>query len=131
MIHITKVLNDYILQNILNDSGIEEIFNDVFPIPEGECLISRHDPSNAKVKEYIDGSTTGVYQIAYYMRSKNPLVCRTVLNAILNGINGKSISNENSVIDLDCQTLPNFISVDDKNQTIYTIEVNASFTTKE
>lgn len=127
MTDILQTLNNYILDNVLTGSGIDTIYLDQFPAPEGDFLISRHDPSTAKTKEFIDGSSTGTLQIAYYMRSADPVICRTVLNEIIKQIDGKTLKTADAVFQVASQTLPSFVAVDEKENSIYTAEISAEY----
>lgn len=127
MMNITKTLNEYLLENVLTDYE-DIIYNDIFPTEEGECLISRHDPSQAKETEYLDGSAKGSWSIAYYFRSANPEGCRNLLLSIANGLdNIQLIDTDGTEIEVEAKTLPAFVSVDDKNSAIYTVEITARY----
>ena len=129
MMNITKTLNEFLLENRIID--VDVIYNDLFMNPEGLEIISRHDPSQAKVKEFIDGSSVGQMQVAYYVRSANPKDCRDILQEISSALDGLriiDIEDEQYIYDCSVDTLPNFISIDDKNQSVYTIEVSISYT---
>lgn len=128
MMNITQTLNEYLLSQGLEDITI--IYNDLYPEPEGNAVLSRHDPSQAKATEYLDGSSEGVLQISYYARSKSASWCRQTLQEISNILDCVSlddVTDDDVIYNVSVQTLPNFISLDDKGQSIYTIEINANY----
>lgn len=127
MTNITKTINNYLLDNITTD--FDQIFNDLFPTTDGDCLISRHDPSSARETEYIDGSAVGNVMISYYMRSDSAESCRSVLTSIVDGLDGLNLDDTDDGINLNLtvQTLPQFVSVDDKENVIYTITVSVKY----
>lgn len=127
MIHITEILNNFILENVITD--FEIIYNDVFPEDKCDCLISRYEPSEAKETEYIDGSAVGSVQIGYLLRSSDASKCRKVLNEIIERIDNISCKTEEGLeIRFSAVTLPNFISIDEKQQVIYSATIKAEYT---
>ena len=123
MTNITKAINGYI-GDVL-DTGV--IYNDEFPTPESEGVISRHDPSTAKSKTYIDGSEEGTLNIAYWARYKNAAKARETLNDIINAIDNEKIETDEETIYTEAQTLPQFVSTDDKGYTLYTASITAEY----
>lgn len=128
--NIAKILNDYLLENGLNGE-VEAIYNDIFPTEEGDCLISRYEPSSSKELSFIDGSAVGSVTIAYYMRSKNAQKCRKVLNIICDSVDNLSCtSDDGTEIRFESQTLPSFISEDDKKMVVYSATIKADYNRK-
>lgn len=124
--NIAEILNHYILTEVLEEVDI--IYNDVFPKDDGNCIISRHDPSTARETEFIDGSVIGSQQISYYVRSEDAAYCRNILNSIIDRIENVSCKAEDGTeIRFAGVTLPTFVSVDDKNQTVYTATIKADY----
>jgi len=126
--NISEILNDYLIDNVLADEGIEIIYNDVFPFDDGFCLISRYDPTTAKEKEFIDGSVVGSQQLSYFIRSEDAADCRRILDLITDKVDNLSCSNNDGIeIRFTCLTHCAFVSIDDKNQTIYTATLKADY----
>ncbi len=127
MIGIAETVNDY-LKSQLPD--LPEIYTDIFPFAEGESLLSRHDPSTAVEKRFLDGSRFGAVNLSYTARAKDPKVCRDRLNSILNTLDIKELIQASEGMAFECEalTLPQFVTVDDKEQTIYTCAVRVEYT---
>ena len=128
MMNITKTINDYLLENMT--LGVDIIYNDLFLNPDGLEIMSRYEPSQAKITEYIDGSSVGSMQIAYFVRSDSANECRNILQAISDKLDNLKLTDstdEQTEYILSVTTLPNFVSVDDKENVIYTITVNADY----
>lgn len=124
--NITDILNHFLLNEVLKE--IDIIYNDVFPNDEGNCIISRYDPSTAREKEFIDGSAVGSQQISYFVRSKDAAYCRNILSLITDKVENLSCNNEDGVeIRFQSLTLATFVSTDDKDQVIYTATVKADY----
>lgn len=130
MTNITKTINDYLVNESVVD--FDQIFNDIFPTEDGDSLISRHDPSSARETEYIDGSAVGNLVVSYYVRSRSASKCRTVLTSIVEALDGLCLEDydDDITLNLTVQTLPQFISVDDKNNAIYTVTVSVKYRRK-
>lgn len=129
MMNITEILNGYLLDNVLE--GYDVIYNDVFPDDENESIISRYDPSTANETEYIDGSADGSQSLAYLVRSQRAEKARGTLAEILECVDGLSCETEGGTeIRFEGVTLPTFVSVDDKNNTVYSLEITAKYKRK-
>lgn len=127
MTNLTKTLNNYIKQNI---TGVV-IYNDLFPKAELEGVISVHDPATKKVNEFIDGSTESQVNISYTARYAKAEKAREVLTKILDLLDGARLVDTADGLRIKARAVANvqFIGVDDKNNSIYTSSVNATYTT--
>lgn len=130
MVNLTRLLNEYLLENDVVE--YETIFNDVFPDDQGDALISRYDPSRANEKEFIDGSAVGNVSLAYMCRSDDAEKCRRDLNAIINAVDGLSCtdSTNGTVYNFKAVTLPSFVTVDEKNQSVYSCDISVDYNRK-
>ena len=127
MTALSEVINNYIIEKLELE---EAIYNDVFPTSEGDCVISRFEPSQAKTKEFIDGSSTGECNLGYFVRSSNAASSRDILTSIINCVDNLHLRLDGLSIDVEAVSLPQFVGVDDKNQTIYTATVKAEYLRK-
>ncbi|MCQ2598320.1 MAG: hypothetical protein MJ181_10800 [Treponema sp.] len=128
--NITEILNNYLLEHSLKDK-VEFIFNDLFPFDDGDCLISRIEPSSAQETSFIDGSCVGSVTLAYYMRSQNAEVCRNILNAICDEVDNLALTDGNETeVRFESQTLPSFVSEDEKGLVIYSSVIVAKYNRK-
>jgi len=129
MTNILKTINSYIKANI---NGLT-IYNDLFPNDTTEGLISIHDPATRKVAEYIDGSTECQINVSYTARYANAATARSKLDAILNLLDRRKLTDTTDGLELKLNTVANvqFIGTDDKNNSIYTCSLNVEYKTKK
>lgn len=127
--NITEILNNYLLEHGLKDR-IDTIYNDIFPFDDGECLISRYEPSSAQEISFIDGTCVGSVSLSYYMRSDNAERCRQILNIICDEVDNLSCKTVGTEIRFESVTLPNFVSEDDKHLVIYSANILAKYNRK-
>lgn len=125
MTNLTKTINKYIKDNLENI----KIENDLFSSSTVEGVISVHDPATKKVNEFIDGTTENQINISYTARYKDAKKCREVLTNILNLLDGAKITDEADGLRVKIQAVANvqFIGCDDKNNSIYTSSINATY----
>ena len=126
--NIAEILNGYLLENVLEEGCV--IYNDVFPDSEGDCIISRHSPSQATEKVYIDGTAVGNVSLSYFMRSRDAGKCRNVLGGIISVTDGLRMTADGIEVKFEAVTVPNFVSVDDKNNAVYTCDITARYERK-
>ena len=122
MLQIAEYVNTYLKAEI---EGLPTIYNDIYPVETGDLIVSRHDPAQSAVREFGDGTR--------YVEA--PFSCQKAGDARkwLEEIT-KALENEQLVRQADgvsfqsaVATLPQFIEVDDKGQTIYMVTVNISY----
>lgn len=93
-----------------------------------EAIIARSDPSEAVVKEFIDGSTTGVQTISFYARSKAPATAIAALDAIRALLDQPEITLSGVLcIKVMPRVLPSLVSNEDTGASIYVLTVDVSF----
>ena len=127
MMNIAEILNNHLLESL---EDVDVIYNDVFPTDEDECVISRYSPSQATEKRYIDGSAVGNVPLSYFMRSSDAEKCRKVLGEIINLTDGLEMISDGIEVRFEAVTLPNFVSIDDKNNAVYTCDIVARYERK-
>lgn len=128
MIGIAQLVNTW-LKNELGDT-IPDIYNDIFPDTDGDSIACRHDPSQAAEKRFNDGSRAGTVNLSYHARSDDAKKCREFLSAILNRLDTETIIDvsDDAYVECEALTLPQFVTVDDKNNTYYTASVRVEYT---
>jgi hypothetical protein len=105
------------------------IYNDVMPDSTGDAACLRHDPAPAAERRYTDGSRLVKWNLTYYVRNKNRTKARDYADEITAKLDGAEITDQASGVKIECeaQTLPQFISLDDKNNTIYSAAIVCTY----
>lgn len=125
MVNVAKSINAFLAEKI----ALENIVNDEFFDDSSEGVISRHEPSTAKEKSFVDGSSEGVVNISYYARYKNAETARKTLTDILNAVDNVEIEDtqDRITITTEAETLPQFISTDEKGFSLYCANIRAEY----
>lgn len=126
MLNSSQLLNDYLAEQI---EDLPTVYNDLFPEANGDSVICRYDPSQAVEKRFCDGSRNVKQQFSYYARSTDATKARKYLDEIINVLDTKDLIrvSDNFLVQCEAITLPQFISVDDNNNTIYTATVEIEY----
>jgi hypothetical protein len=105
------------------------IYNDVMPDSTGDAACLKHDPAPAAKRRYTDGSRLVKWNLTYYVRNKNRTKARDYADEITAKLDGAEITDQASGVKIECeaQTLPQFISLDDKNNTIYSAAIVCTY----
>jgi hypothetical protein len=105
------------------------IYNDVMPDSTGDAACLRHDPAPAAERRYTDGTRLLKWNLTYYVRNKNRTKARDYADEITAKLDGAEITDQASGVKIECeaQTLPQFISLDDKNNTIYSAAIVCTY----
>lgn len=128
MTNIAKAINSYLKSKDSEEAAFKKIFNDMFPDDDFEGLISRHEPGQANVVEYIDGSSEGTVSLGYYCRMTDAVVCREVLTKVINILDNAKITDKDGlIVDVTAVTTPQFTGTDDKERSIYSCSINADY----
>ena len=105
------------------------IYNDVIPdtIDNAACL--RYDPAPAAERRYTDGTRLLKWNLTYYVRNKNRTKAREYADKITAQLDGAEIHDPASgvCIQIEAATLPQFISMDEKNNTIYSAAIVCTY----
>lgn len=106
------------------------VYNDVFPTPEGDAIVCRHDPSQAVERRFCDRSRYVKEQFSYHARSKNAANCRKYLDDIIEKLDTQELIRVSDSVSVQCEavTLPQFVQTDDKNNTVYTAVIQVEYT---
>ena len=126
-----SVLNVANIINAWAESALhlrQHIQNDVMA-ETGDAVCLRYDPAPAAEKRYIDGSRLLKWNLTYYVRNKNRTHARNLADDLTAILDGAEISDQASGVTITCeaQTLPQFISVDEKNNTIYSAAISCTY----
>lgn len=98
-----------------------DILNDA----KDDAACIRHDPAPAAEERYIDGTRRVKWNLSFYIRNKKRDKAREYANDIARALDGVEIvDNEMGVVIFgEAQTLPQFINVDEKNNSIYCVAI--------
>ena len=120
---MANIINNWV-ENALNLRF--QIQNDVMAeTGDGVCL--RYDPAPAAERRYNDGTRLLKWNLTYYVRNKNRTTARELADRLTATLDGAEITASGIKIDCEAQTLPQFISVDDKNNTIYSAAISCTY----
>lgn len=126
MLQIAELVNTYLTNEI---TGLPAIYNDLFPTELGNLIMSRHDPSQSAVRDFGDGTRYVEANFAYYARSKNAGNARAWLEEITAELENEQLVRQSDGVSFQTAvtTLPQFVEVDDKGQSIYMMSVVVSY----
>lgn len=103
------------------------IDNDVIGTATGDAACLRHDPAPAAEERYTDGTRLLKWNLTFYVRSSNRTKARSYAYDITDALDGVEIDADGVKISTEAATLPQFISVDDKNNTIYSAAIVCTY----
>ncbi len=105
------------------------IYADEMPRAEGDCACLRHDPSPAAERLFQDGSRFLRWNLTFHVRCKSAASARGYAKEILDSLEGKTITDPKTGtrVEAEAATLPQFIGVDEKNQTTYSAAIAARY----
>ena len=121
--------------NIVNE-WVEEVLdlpftisNDVIPDTSDDAACLRYDPAPAAERRYTDGTRLLKWNLTYYIRNKDRSKARDYAGQITAALDGAEIPDEASgvLIETEAATLPQFISMDEKNNTIYSAAIVCTY----
>ena len=121
--------------NIVN-AWVEEVLNlpftinnDVIPDTSDDAACLRYDPAPAAERRYTDGTRLLKWNLTYYVRNKDRSKARDYAGQITAALDGAEIPDEASgvLIETEAATLPQFISIDEKNNTIYSAAIVCTY----
>ena len=123
VLNVANIINNWV-ENALNLRF--QIQNDVMAeTGDGVCL--RYEPAPAAERRYNDGSRLLKWNLTYYVRNKNRTTARELADRLTATLDGAEITASGIKIDCEAQTLPQFISVDEKNNTIYSAAISCTY----
>ena len=125
-LNVSNVVNDWI-EKKLNLPFM--IYNDVIPDTSDNAACLRYDPAPAAERRYTDGTRLLKWNLTYYIRNKDRTKAREYADEITATLDGAEITDQASGVKIECeaQTLPQFISLDDKQNTIYSAAIVCTY----
>ena len=126
MLNITETVNNYLKAQI---TGLPTIYNDLFPVELGDLIVSRHDPSQSAAREFGDGTRYVLAQFSYYARCTRAGDSREWLDKITQELENEQLVRQADGVSFQSSvtTLPQFVEVDNKGQTIYMMSVQINY----
>lgn len=121
--------------NIVNE-WVEEVLdlpftinNDEIPDTSDNAACLRYDPAPAAERRYTDGTRLLKWNLTYYIRNKDRSKARDYAGQITAALDGAEIPDEASgvLIETEAATLPQFITTDEKNNTIYSAAIVCTY----
>lgn len=105
------------------------IYNDVIPDTAKDAACLRYDPAPAAERRYTDGTRLLKWNLTYYIRNSDRGKAREYADAITAALDGAIVPDATSGVNINCeaQTLPQFISIDEKNNTIYSAAIVCTY----
>lgn len=105
------------------------IYNDVIPDTAKDAACLRYDPAPAAERRYTDGTRLLKWNLTYYIRNSDRTKAREYADAITAALDGAIVPDATSGVNINCeaQTLPQFISIDEKNNTIYSAAIVCTY----
>ena len=96
------------------------LYADQMPTESGDCACFRCEPASAASRDYVDGSRLVEWNFSVYVRCLAASEAREWAKAIVDLLDNKKITAEDeTVIVCEAETLPQYISTDDKGATVY------------
>lgn len=125
-LNVANIINEWVENKL---SLPFTIYNDVIPDSTGDAACLRYDPAPAAERRYTDGTRLLKWNLTYYIRCKNRTDARDYAYNITEILDGAEITDQASGVKIECeaQTLPQFISLDDKNNTIYSAAITVTY----
>ena len=105
------------------------IYNDVIPDTAKDAACLRYDPAPAAERRYTDGTRLLKWNLTYYIRNSDRTKAREYADAITAALDGAIVPDAASGVNINCeaQTMPQFISIDEKNNTIYSAAIVCTY----
>lgn len=105
------------------------IYNDEIPDTANNAACLRYDPAPAAERRYTDGTRLLKWNLTYYIRNKDRTKAREYADKITATLDGAIIADATSgvTINTEAATLPQFIRVDEKNNTIYSAAIVCTY----
>ena len=126
VLNVANIVNDWIEKKL---NLPFTIYNDVTPDTSDNAACLRYDPAPAAERRYTDGTRLLKWSLTYYIRNKNRTKAREYADKITAKLDGVEITDETSgvCIQIEAATLPQFISMDEKNNTIYSAAIVCTY----
>lgn len=123
-LNVANYISDYVERKLSLPFRID---NDVIGTANGDAACIRHDPAPAAEQRYIDGTRSIKWNLTFYVRSSNRTKARSYAYEITDALDGVTIDADGVEISTEAATLPQFISIDDKNNTLYSAAICCTY----
>ena len=125
-LNVANIINKWVEEKL---SLPFTIYNDVIPDTAKNAACLRYDPAPAAERRYTDGTRLLKWNLTYYIRNSDRNKARAYADDITAALDGQTIPDETTgvYINTEAQTLPQFISIDDKNNTIYSAAIVCTY----
>lgn len=125
-LNVSNIVNDWVEKKL---NLPFTIYNDVIPDTRDNAACLRYDPAPAAERRYTDGTRLLKWNLTYYVRNKDRTKARNYADEIAAQLDGAEIHDPASgvCIQIEAATLPQFISMDEKNNTIYSAAIVCTY----
>ena len=125
-LNVSNIVNDWIEKKL---NLPFTIYNDVILDTSDNAACLRYDPAPAAERRYTDGTRVLKWNLTYNVRNKNRTKAREYADEITAKLDGVEITDETSGVNIQIEaaTLPQFISMDEKNNTIYSAAIVCTY----
>ena len=127
-------MSTFTVSNIVNawvedELDLAQIYNDVIPDTAKNAICLRYEPAPAAERRYQDGTRLLKWNLTYYVRNAKQADARALADKITAKLDGAEIYDAESgiTIETEAATLPQFINVDEKNNTVYSASIVATY----
>lgn len=105
------------------------IYNDLIPDTQNNAACLRYDPAPAAERRYTDGTRLLKWNLTYYIRNSNRASAREYADIITATLDGAIVTDAETGMTINCeaQTLPQFIGIDEKNNTTYSAAIVCTY----
>ena len=103
------------------------VFTDIIPDGDKDGACIRHDPAPAAEKRYSDGTRLVSWNLTLFVRCRDCALSRSLAGEITAKLDGAEIETEETKIECEATTLPQFIDTDAKGFTTYSASVKCTF----
>ena len=106
-----------------------KIYNDMIPDTTANAACLRYDPAPAAERRFQDGTRLLKWNLTFYIRNKDRSKAREYADLITKTLDGAIVHDNGSNVDINCEaaTLPQFINVDEKNNTVYSAAIVCTY----
>ena len=125
-LNVANIVNDWVEKKL---NLPFTIYNDVIPDTSDNAACLRYDPAPAAERRYTDGTRLLKWNLTYYVRNKDRTKARNYADEITAQLDGAEIHDPASgvCIQIEAATLPQFISMDEKNNTLYNAAIVCTY----
>jgi len=127
---VDSVIN-FLEEEFKDEEPVFKFYIDEIPSPDVEAIVLRHDPSQAKTRSFVDGTSLQFNSIGFYSRFSDKEKSRVILKKISNALDNLQIENKFATLTIEVSTQISFAYTDDKERAIYTFSANVESKLKQ